>query len=126
MTDGNTYAINKHLNDQEDYDALQEVTAELEQAESDNILLIVRIEELEAKLAKAVEALEWQADAIHNSVTVNMKHNHRILLDGIYHEGPLVDWVHKILTGFEAINRTTIAELSSDSCAITKGKQDDR
>ena len=147
MTDGNTYAINKHLNDQEDYDALQEVTAELEQAERDNILLIARIEELEseleywreeadlgwdkaeerrAKLAKAVEALEWQADAIHNSVTVNMKHNHRILLDGIYHEGPLVDWVHKILTGFEAINRTTIAELSSDSCAITKGKQDDR
>ena len=85
-----------------------------------------RIEELETKLAKAVEALEWQADAIHNSITVNMKHNHRILLDGIYHEGPLVDWVHKILTGFEAINRTTIAELSSDSCAITKGKQDDR
>ena len=50
MTDGNTYAINKHLNDQEDYDALQEVTAELEQAEA-------RIEELEGKLAKAVEAL---------------------------------------------------------------------
>ena len=51
MTDGNTYAINKHLDEREDYDALQEVTAELEQAEA-------RIEELEAKLAKAVEALE--------------------------------------------------------------------
>lgn len=50
MTDGNTYAINKHLDEREDYDALQEVTAELEQAEA-------RIEELEAKLAKAVEAL---------------------------------------------------------------------
>lgn len=72
------------------------------------------VEELEAKLAKAVEALEWQADAIHNSVTVNMKHNHRILLDGIYHEGPLVDWVHKILTGFETINRNTIAELKGE------------
>ena len=45
MTDGNTYAINKHLNDQEDYDALQEVTTELEQAEA-------RIEELEGKLAE--------------------------------------------------------------------------
>ena len=45
MTDGNTYAINKHLNDQEDYDALQEVTAELEQAEA-------RIEALEGKLAE--------------------------------------------------------------------------
>lgn len=51
MTDGNTYAINKHLDEREDYDALQEVTAELEQAE-------VRIDELEAKLAKAVEVLE--------------------------------------------------------------------
>ena len=49
MTDGNTYAINKYLNDQEDWDALQEVTAELEQAEA-------RIEELEAKLSKS-EAL---------------------------------------------------------------------
>ncbi len=46
MTDGNTYAINKHLDEREDYDALQEVTAELEQAEA-------RIEELEAKLAGA-------------------------------------------------------------------------
>ena len=48
MTDGNTYAINKHLDEREHWDALQEVTAELEQAEA-------RIEELEAKLAK----LEW-------------------------------------------------------------------
>ena len=137
MTDGNTQAIAQYLDESERLcDALQEVTAELEQAESDNILLIARIEELEAeleywreeaelgwdkaeerraKLAKAVEALEWQADAIHNSVTVNMKHNHRILLDGIYHEGPLVDWVHKILTGFEAINRTTLAELKGET-----------
>ena len=74
-----------------------------------------RIEELEAKLAKAVEDLEWQANAINNSVTVNMKHNHRILLDGVYHEGPLVDWVHKILTGFEAINRTTLAKLKEET-----------
>ena len=35
MTDGNTYVINKYLNDQEDWDALQEVTAELEQAEAE-------------------------------------------------------------------------------------------
>ena len=50
MTDGNTYAINKYLDEREDdYDELQEVKAELEQAEA-------RIEELEAKLAKAVDA----------------------------------------------------------------------
>jgi BMFP domain-containing protein YqiC len=53
MTDGNTYAINKHLDEREDYDALQEVTEELQQAESAIISLIDRIEELEAQLAKA-------------------------------------------------------------------------
>ncbi len=66
MTDGNTYAIYKNLDD-----ALQEVTAELEQAEA-------RIEELEANamsnrvavtrlvdgLAKTVEALEFYQSAI--------------------------------------------------------------
>jgi len=46
MTDGNTYAINKHLDKREDYDALQEVTTGLEQAEA-------RIEELEKELAGA-------------------------------------------------------------------------
>ena len=52
MTDGNTYALDKHLDEREDWDALQEVTAELEQAEE-------RIEELEAKLEKALKALEF-------------------------------------------------------------------
>ena len=51
MTDGNTYVINRRLDEREDWDALEEVTAELEQAEA-------KIVELEAKLAKAMEALE--------------------------------------------------------------------
>jgi len=38
-----------HVDEPEGYDALQEVTAELEQAEA-------RIEELEGKLSKAVKA----------------------------------------------------------------------
>lgn len=48
MTDGNTHAIAQHLDEREDWDALQEVTAELEQAEA-------RIEELEAKLTTAID-----------------------------------------------------------------------
>ena len=44
MTDGNTQAIAKYLDEREEWDALQEVTVELEQAEA-------RIEELEAELA---------------------------------------------------------------------------
>ena len=132
----------KHL---DGHDALQEVTAELEQAEArieeleselegrkklmltlagDKIDLVSELAGVKFKLAKALEALEWQADAIHNSVTVNMKDNHRILLDGIYHEGQLVDWVHKILTGFEAINRTTLAELTKER-SDEKGETDE-
>ena len=61
MTDGNTYAINKYLNDQEDYDALQEVTAELEQAEA-------KIVELEAKLAKAVTGLKQCQEEIDDYI----------------------------------------------------------
>ena len=58
MADGNTYAINQYLDEREDWDALQEVTAELEQAEA-------RIEELEAKLkAKEKLALDLAGDKI--------------------------------------------------------------
>ena len=110
-------AENKRLNEQ--MDAIEEMGTESLNALPDCLMrlapALVENDELKAKLAKAVETLEWQADAIHNSITVNMKHNHRILLDGIYHEGPLVDWVHKILTGFETINRNTLAELKGDT-----------
>jgi len=65
MTDGNTQAIAKYLDERDEWDALQEVTVDLEQAEA-------RIEELEeqrnftqglvlkldAKLAKAVNFIE--------------------------------------------------------------------
>jgi len=59
MTDGNSQAIAKHLDERDEWAALQEVTVELEQAESDNILLISRIEELEAKLDKAMKLIEY-------------------------------------------------------------------
>ena len=56
MTDGNTYAISKHLDEREDYDALQEVYADLEHAEA-------KIVELEAKLAKAMKVIDMIASA---------------------------------------------------------------
>lgn len=43
MTDGNTYAINKYLNEREDWDTLQEAEIYLDELEA-------RIEELEGKL----------------------------------------------------------------------------
>ena len=71
MTDGNTYAINKHLDEREDWDALQEVTAELEQAEA-------RIEELEAKLAKAVS---FTSDVAYRATTIEHDQDEMWLLD---------------------------------------------
>ena len=55
MTNGKTVTVTEKLNSEEDFDALQEVTAELEQAEA-------RIRELEAKLSKAVWRLEEMRD----------------------------------------------------------------
>ena len=73
MTDGNTDAINKHLDELEDYDALQEVTTELEQAEArieelkkelkfwreDSVVAWNKCEENRVKLAKAREEGFW-------------------------------------------------------------------
>jgi hypothetical protein len=56
MTDGNTYAINKHLDEREDYDALQETYAELEQAEA-------RIEELELAVRYEADLAQQALDA---------------------------------------------------------------
>ena len=132
MTDGNTYAINKHLNDQEDYDALQEVTAELEQAEARieeleatlqqersakwEVLespFKLRVQELEAKLAKAVKALE--------QIASHRKKCHEYD-DDVGHERREFDVEDMIIMEYAA--RTTLAELSSVSCANLKGQDD--
>jgi hypothetical protein len=63
MTDGNTYVINKYLNELEDWDALQETYAELEQAESDNLLLLARIEELELAVRYEADLAQMALDA---------------------------------------------------------------
>ena len=55
--------------------------------------------------------LEWMADTIRNNITVNALDNHRLLLGEVYHEGPVIDWLHELLTVMESINRTALAEL---------------
>ena len=68
MTDGNTSAINKCLDEHEDYDALQEAATELWRAEKYHDAWLeaeAKIVELEAKLAKAREnALREAVDHI--------------------------------------------------------------
>ena len=80
-----TDATNKHLDEREDFDALQEIYADLEQAEAETAMLIDRIEELEdtlslrtnlhgeatylihrleAELAKVLEALQSMPEAV--------------------------------------------------------------
>ena len=72
MTDGNTYAIDRYLDEREDWDTLQEAEIYIDELEA-------RIEELEGKLARAVEALDgmvglFSADAILRRGThVNME-----------------------------------------------------
>ena len=106
MTDGNTYAINKYLDDQEAWDELQEIHTELEQAEA-------RIEELEAKLAKAVDALSFYADPTYNGYDVCLEDYGLSMTKGCV-----------IQDGGNLANKT-LAELSSVSCANSKGQDDE-
>jgi len=55
MTDGNIHENNRRLDDREDFDALQEVTAELDRAEA-------RIEQLEAELSEQVGWVRHMAE----------------------------------------------------------------
>ena len=100
MTDGNTYAINKHLDDLEDWAALQEVTTELEQAEAS-------IEELEGKLSKSEALLAKALEALGEAV---------YLLDPDEKDMARKAGVYRVVT--------TLAELSSVSCANSKGQDD--
>ena len=68
MTEGKTFTVTEQLNSEEDWDALQEVTAELEQVEA-------RIEELEAELAIAVEALRFAHDTLGEINPSNYDHD---------------------------------------------------
>ena len=82
MTDGNTYAINKRLNDDEDWDALQEAVTELEQAEA-------RIEELEAKLAKAEKILEREILRVQK-IRLDLPPPHKVGLISVEEEYKLI------------------------------------
>ena len=62
-----------------------------------------------AAIKTLVEALEWQSEVIDNAITENEIGGHRLFLDDEYHMGPVVDWVHTILTGFSKINRAALA-----------------
>lgn len=106
MTDGNTYAINKHLDDREDYDALQEVTAELEQAEA-------RVEELEGMLARA-EATKG-AQQLLNYYAAE-----------IASYGATIARLRNLEDAWANLKtQSEIAELSSVSCANSKGQDDE-
>ena len=108
MPDERTHDI-YHVDEPEGCGAPQEVTTELEQAEAEtkkyhDAWLEVEIVELEAKLAKAVEALGGM---------VGLFSGYSLLLKGMH-------------LNMELDNaRTTLAELSSVSCANSKGQDDD-
>ena len=85
MTDENTHAIDQYLDEREYWDALQEIIVERDQAESDNLLLIARIEELETKLAKA-EWLLCDASVQLREGRVKTRRNRADLIDSLLAE----------------------------------------
>ena len=126
MTDGNTYAINRYLDNQEDWDALQEVTTELEQAEAKIVELEVKLatckkykvvyaefdrigteayRDLEAKLSKSEAKLKKAVEALDESVYLLAPDEKDMMRQA---------GVYRIVT--------TLAELSSVSCANLKGE----
>ena len=107
MTDGNTYAINKHLNDQEDWDALQEVTAELEQAEAETkkyhyawLEAEAKVVELEAKLELIQQ--EWSM-AVYGDLENGVSTLNYQAFSDFYSHYPLVSsfgvTLHNIIEG---------------------------
>ena len=104
MANGKTFTVTEQLNSEEDYDALQEVTAELEQAEA-------RIVELEDKLVKAVITLKLLVDVsvMMQSATSHNKHRHNtVITDTVW-----AQWSKQL-----KYTRTILAEL--------EGQDDDR
>lgn len=82
MTDGNTHAIAQHLDEREDWDELQDVTAALEQAEA-------RIEELEAKLEKAEQMLEREIRRVRK-IQLDLPPPHTVTLSSVQSEYELM------------------------------------
>ena len=123
MTDGNTQAIAQYLDERDEWDALQEVTAELELAEA-------RIEELEAtlqheRLAKwkvlesplKTRALEAEAKLSKSEALLEKA------LRALAYYGGYSD-ANGGVCAYDGgcLARTTLAELSSVSCANLKGQ----
>lgn len=54
------------------------------------------------------ETLEWLSNTLDKSITENDQNETRLILDGEYHTGPVVDWVHGVLTGIKEISDKTM------------------
>jgi hypothetical protein len=54
------------------------------------------------------ETLKWIVETVNKSITKNDLNENRLLLNGEYHTGPVVDWVHEVLTGLRDIAENTI------------------
>lgn len=68
-----------------------------------------RIRELEAERDRLREILQWQVDLIDKTVTPNGTDVSRLQLeDGLWHTGPVVDWAHKTLKGWQSIARAAL------------------
>ena len=66
------------------------------------------IAERDEALAQVAALMRDRADLaqiIDNAITPNDAETHRLLLDGTYHTGPVVDWVHRVMIAMRDLLR---------------------
>ena len=64
--------------------------------------------ERDEALAQVAALMRDRADLaqiIDNAITPNDAETHRLLLDGTYHTGPVVDWVHRVMIAMRDLLR---------------------
>ena len=96
----------------ESYNAMKAVRDKLNTPSSS----LSRIEELEAKLAKAVEIAEWYDDMMDKHVTETGSPARISDEEGVWHDGPAADMAQKILRGLQKI-LTELKGQSGFTCA---------
>lgn len=67
-------------------------------------------DEARAQVAALMQDRADLAQIIDNAITPNDAETHRLLLDGTYHTGPVVDWVHRVMTTMRDLLRKPPAD----------------
>lgn len=81
----------------------------------DDVAAADRIEELEDKLAKAVDAVRALRDAMRDNIVVNDEPHTVVLPDGSRHSGPVVDFLHTLLGAQISVLDAALARVKGET-----------